>query len=590
MTFNAQNFCDSRSLSLGDFLRSGSYKIPEYQRDFAWDENQFYRLWQDIQSLIENNWTNLKITSEPKPHFFGAIVVESSGDVLNPECIVDGQQRIVCITILLSILHEFSNHIQDPSTRENLTSFIFQLICNSGEGAQRKSRILLGNEHEFFENFIIKKFTEFDRNKYWKTIPDTERNRIKNKIFECESFFRNKIKARYPHSDADYAENIKILYQTLIEYFVILKLTVKSPKVAYSIFETLNERGLELSQADLIKNEVMRLADIKGELKKAVKYWEEIVKALPDTDSAVTIFLRFQYLSKHGSCQAQDLFDKILNLLKPKDVINYLEELKIESKLYSKLLQSSADNTWNDKINKALDDINVLNISHSYPLLLSGSIRFGNDESSFEKMVLTTRNFCFRFLTIGKKGVANLETHIGNSARMLRNESNDLNEVLKSVVEHDSDTSFKENFALFQTNKTKIVFFIIKEIEDHLAKGQGITVLQHSPSQHIEHIMPKNPGQWWNHVQNDERYENYLWKLGNLLILEKDINKEIKNLDYGKKYKNTSNLGYSNSKLKLPAATTQFLDTKGKWNFDSIIKRQKYLAKKYACNVWPLNI
>lgn len=41
MTFNVQNFCDSRSLSLGEFLRSGSYKVPEYQRDFAWDENGF---------------------------------------------------------------------------------------------------------------------------------------------------------------------------------------------------------------------------------------------------------------------------------------------------------------------------------------------------------------------------------------------------------------------------------------------------------------------------------------------------------------------------------------------------------------------
>jgi len=591
MPFNAQNFCDPRSLSLGEFLRSDrGYKIPDYQRDFAWGEDQFNRLWQDIQTFIENNCIKFKISKDPKPHFFGAIVVEYSDEFPNPENIVDGQQRIVCITILLSVLHEFADHIQGLFKRENLTGFIFHLICKSGEGAQRRGRIILGSEHEFFENFIIRKLTKSDRERYWEAIPGIERTRIRKKIFECEKFFRDQISSNYPSSDSNFAKNIEILYQAINDYFVILKLTLKKPSDAYSIFETLNERGLELSQADLIKNEVIKLADVKGELSKAVKCWDEIVKILPDTDSAVTIFLRFQYLSKYGPFQAQDLFDKISNLLNEKDVIDYLEEIKIESKLYSKLLQPYADNPWNEKINKSLEDINTLNISHSYPLLLSGCMRFGNDEPKFEKIVLATRDFCFRFLTIGKKGVANLETHIGNAARRLRNESEDLTEILSYLKDQDSDGSFKENFELFQTNKTKINFYILKEIEDFLSQGQGVTILHHSPSQHIEHIMPKNPGQWWNHVQNDEQYENYLWRVGNLLVLEKDINKNIKNLDFANKNENKQNLGYKNSVLKLPIKTNQFLNSDRKWNFESINKRQKDLAKNYACKVWPLKI
>jgi hypothetical protein len=102
--------------------------------------------------------------------------------------------------------------------------------------------------------------------------------------------------------------------------------------------------------------------------------------------------------------------------------------------------------------------------------------------------------------------------------------------------------------------------------------------------------MPKKPTkEEWPHIDpQSPEYKNYLWRIGNLLILEGTINRHIKNKGFDKKSTNPTSKDYSSSKMSLPKSIGDYLDDDGKWSPVSIEQRQNHLAEKYACAVWPL--
>ena len=131
-------------------------------------------------------------------------------------------------------------------------------------------------------------------------------------------------------------------------------------------------------------------------------------------------------------------------------------------------------------------------------------------------------------------------------------------------------------------------FYIVEMIENYLTSQAGVTVAPQSVSQHLEHIMPKKPNSTdWQHVFNDPEYEEHVNKIGNLLVLEADINRHIKNKGLSYKTNNAENKDYTNSKMRMPADVSNFLDN-GNWSFNSIDNRQEKIVDDYAVLVWPL--
>jgi len=229
-----------------------------------------------------------------------------------------------------------------------------------------------------------------------------------------------------------------------------------------------------------------------------------------------------------------------------------------------------------------LELVSPLNIKYSIPLLLAAGTRFRNEPDSFGKMAKVVRDFCFRFFTVGNASVGSLEKVIGEASRTLRERDRNPRDTVKFLREYSSDSIFIENFSEVTFKTSKLGFYVIEKIENALSKNAGVNLYRQSPAQHLEHIMPKRPGQYWEYVKGDERYEDYLNRLGNFLVLEADINKKIKNkeFDFKQKY-------YKGSRMKLPHQVEEFCQG-DRWTFESIVNRQKELAENYACQIWPL--
>ena len=583
-----ESWFSPRSSTVEYLLDKFRYEIPVYQRDYSWEEDQVEALWVDVINQIEKNYTNGQKNPEQIPHFFGAIVLETIPDEINKCIIIDGQQRLVTVSLLCSTLIEFILRIDDDQKKSTLISTVLPKYALRGEGNNRLPRIQLGNEHNFYKEFIVEKDTFVEKEKVFNELSTRQKTPVIQRLYNNAKYFNDKVSGYLSGPDDTYLTKISSMIDVLFSTFVNLQIVVENQGAAYTIFETLNERGLDLAPADLIKNEALRLSEQQGKLVESNELWREMVSALPDGKDPITGYLRYQYSSKHSSVEPKELYYKISDYLRnlKTPVVGYMKEVREESEYYANLHEP--DISWTEKTRNALMDIKSLKITHAYPLLIAASVKYSTDNQKYERIVCAVRDFCFRFFTISRNRVSKLELIIGEVARKLRAGKYSLDDAIKALKKESSDKVFTEDFENYIARDTKIAFFVLKNIEDHLAGGQGVTVLPHSPNQHIEHVMPKKPGLEWGHVSDNELYEKYVNRLGNLLVLEKDINKHINNKGYDYKINNIQQKDYQNSVLKLPKETSNYLND-GLWNLESIKKRQQKIVKEYALLLWPLS-
>lgn len=342
----------------------------------------------------------------------------------------------------------------------------------------------------------------------------------------------------------------------------------------------------------MIKNELFKSADpIHRDTIK--EQWDKISETLDTED--LTEYIRFQYSSKISNVTPAKLFEEIKKYISATNSLTYLNTLVSEVDWFAKITLCDTTNI-DSELKDLLKSFKTLDVTHCYPLLLSAAICYKNDIDTFKQIVKGTLTFCFRYFTIGKATVANLENEIGNLSRLLRKINNinpsyqppekysnitSINEILLYMHSLTSDSTFIRKFAEFSTSSNSLAFYIIYNLE--CALKTGVVPLPHSPNQHIEHIMPKTPSKArnrlheWSHVKNLPEYKDYTIRLGNMIILESDINLKVKNKDY--LFKKTE---YTTSGLYYPDYISR---TYPHWDFSTIENRQAQMAQT-AISVW----
>jgi uncharacterized protein with ParB-like and HNH nuclease domain len=580
------------------FMKNLSLLIPEYQRNFSWGEDKLEEIWIDIISTEKNNFNGYDLISESsqQPHFLGAVVTEKHSGVINYEEVIDGQQRLITLTILLAVLCDFIEKISDAQVRQSLLMNVSQLIRNynsSGLGIGNiTGRVRLNQENDFFMNHVLLPVNTTARAISLSSINNP--SQIQLRIINTIKFFNNKLENHLGlSSQSDYVQKVDRFRITVVNLLTVLHVSVKKEDLAYTIFETLNTRGLDLTQADLIKNKIFKLGANDQDKKDIMNRWNETqAYFVYDTDpQAITKYIRYLYASYVSEAKLTSLHKTISKYLTdtPSSVTIFSSQMKSEAAIYVAIKESSTGNLTTDNL---LNEItNILEVTMSYPLLLSGAITFGLNSPEFAKLVKAVRDFCFRYFTISSLGtVAKIEQIMGKTARNLR-VNKDLSSAISELQTISADQVFKDEFKIYQARDSALAFYIIYQIELYLSKGSGIAPLPQSPRQHLEHIMPKNPdnnSNDWVHVIKNERYQSFVNRVGNHLILEASINSSIKNKSYDYKVGSIPSTGktYLDSKLILPHQTGTYLKN-GLWDLESIEERQEDLAD-LAVDVWSL--
>jgi len=540
---------------IGNLIKEKKLFVPPYQRSFAWQELQVSQLFEDIENNISE-----------EEYFLGTIVLSKKED--NKLEIIDGQQRIATIVIFFSVLKDF---LDDEKAKQKIQSdYLSEYDIREKENIPKL--VLNLEDKEFFKKFVI----DSDHN-YIGT--KESHKRIKNAFNIAEK----KIKKLLDKNNND----INILYDWesfIKEKLKVVVIIVPNDANAFTIFETLNDRGLELAQIDLLKNYLYSKAGSRR-VEEAQNSWLELITKIEDESLTLT-YIKHYWASLNGFIRVKnkELYNEIKNKKRTStEVIAFINNLKNDVDIYKAILNHNAL-FWNDYDNKCKEYIETLNyfgLEQYRPLLMSILRKFSKDEIT--KSLKLILSWLVRNLITGSLGGGTLEQTYASKAKEVSDgnikNTRELKEALKKLVPNDNE--FKEKFEIATVSKHKLARYYLSAIENYKRGGENPELLVNTnpDSVNLEHILPEKPeDNWPNFTEEDVR--TYVKRIGNLTLMKTKENNEFKSSPFDVKKEK-----YRESELWI----TNSLADYNEWNVENIQQRQKDLSK-LAIKTWSIEI
>ncbi|MEM3402239.1 MAG: DUF262 domain-containing HNH endonuclease family protein [Candidatus Hadarchaeales archaeon] len=533
---------EARVQRISDLLRV-QYRVPPFQRPYAWKEEQYTQFWDDIYSAFKGE--------EPE-YFLGAMVFKDEGKSLRS--IIDGQQRLWTITLTLIALRDVLKERNLEDKAKKISEYI-EIEKLTGE-----KMIIFQPPEGRFETQYLQYLREGKGSEF---TPIRRRGRPqKNILKELYQFMKDKfsrIENKELFAFADF----------LTEKVVCVAVVVGQGSDPFTIFEVLNTRGVELSVADLVKNKLLALAERSRKQRDMESIWAAIEKTLRENGIDISKFLRHFWLSNFGVVTQRKLYGEIVRYLETKkDPFQFARDLQKEADFYVELLYPAMEDPYgNDLI-----DFREMGISQHLPLMLSAKSK----NIDLESVINLCDTIAVRYLIVGEGNPNLLERKYSEWAIELRKSKN-VDKTLAQIKEEakkmcPSDMEFQKNFELLTELSTPVAKHLLRKIEEYIA---GRTAAREKPvgriEVEIEHVMPKKPSRDWpNHD------EKVVKMLGNLTLIGREYNRRVKNDGFQTK---------RNEFKKSAFEITKSLWNYKKWGKKEIQRRQIKFAT-FAPKIW----
>jgi len=362
---------------------------------------------------------------------------------------------------------------------------------------------------------------------------------------------------------------------------IAVRLTVPNEANAFRVFETLNDRGLDLSAADLLKNYLFGLAyDISPQLLQQIEHrWSQLTHELTEVNEAE--FLKVYWTSRHGRTQVDDILADARKRVKSGDEAVTLSIDLLEGAEHYVALESADDPVWvpySLQTRERMRALKLLGSKQVRPVILSALKRFEPPE--MEKLIALLETIIVRYQLIGGERTGALEIQSAKLAESIWNGSvrtaAEAKAAMASVYPGDAD--FHAAFAVKDGLSNQKATYILRAIENNERQarlGPEAKALDAGRALTLEHVLPKGGGAAWDEVDRNILEECTL-RLGNLCLLTEARNREAERGSFEEKKKL-----YAVSEL----FTTRRIAEFEQWDRQSIHQHQHWLCSK-AVTVW----
>ena len=501
-------FMEVREVKIGDLFSDGkkTYKVPIYQRPYAWKDDQWNDLFEDLINLPSDD-----------NHFLGSVVLVTES-LKNPNSynVVDGQQRLTTLFIWLSAIRDMVEERGDIALANFITkSYLFVNDFKDGEVLDIP-KLQLG---------------KLDNEEFLKVLHNGKKD-SEHSIYNCYNYFK-----QIPESGD--------IWEKILNNISIVLINAQDELNAFRLFETLNDRGLELSAADLIKNFIlMKVASNKVIFKNTIAEWDEMYENIREWEP-VKFIRRYVLSSYKGKISETRLYDELkkrINTYNNNEILSFVKKLNSASIIYKKINEANFDS---DKINIALKKLHLIEVSPSYVLLLKvfSDLNSGNYKNILEIIDLI-ETFHIRW------GVCGLST--SKLDQIYNSMCNGLSQIdkedyldyikeafSKEIMLNADDERFKRNFISkkFTPNEKRTKYILWK-----LSDPTGETNLNINNVQ-TEHIMPQKLSKEWkeelakdyNNEEIEALHNEKLNLIGNLTIIKTEWNQSMSNRPFESK-------------------------------------------------------
>ncbi|MCX8501371.1 MAG: DUF262 domain-containing HNH endonuclease family protein [Alphaproteobacteria bacterium] len=543
------------------------YKVPPFQRDYSWEEEQWDNLWQDLMAMIEG---------KERSHYLGYLVLQSTDD--RNFLIIDGQQRVTTLSlIVLAAMFNLSKLIKAGVNPENSQSRLNSLR-NIYIGFQDPVSLLTRPKLEL--NRANNQYYQNNLVELKEVLPMHHHSASAHVMRKAFLFYCEKIEKHTEMADdrsKAIAEFIELISDRL--FFTVMNLTDELN--AYVVFETLNARGVPLSATDMLKNYLFTVLYDEGrppeEFKKIEEDWSGI--SLRIQESKLLDFVRVHWNSRNSLVRKLDLYKTIRqNVTKTKHVFQLLSNMESDIDSYQ-YLQKPESSIWNEVCRNYAKILKVFKITQAHPAIIAARRVMGDQE--FERFLKLIVIVSFRYNVICGLNPNDLEKVYGQIRELCNRQSDnrttEILSFLKSIYPtHDQFVAaFKEKIFTVKNNRP-LVHYILKSLDDNRIDTEPAKAEEHCT---IEHIVPTHPaeGQWTAFDQSDLEY--FSSRIGNLLQLEELFNRDIGNREFLDK-----KAIYAKSKYRL---TREVAEKNSDWTVSHIEWRLNEMAK-HASQLWKI--
>jgi hypothetical protein len=551
---------------IANALAQRSLRVPLNQRSYAWTGDE-------VQTLLDDLY---RAFDEAEQIYFLGTIVLTRGPNRQWE-VADGQQRLATTSILVAAVRDYLLELGDVEGASKYQS-MYLLDYNPRAKDSTPKLYLNFQDHDYFLSTILK--PPKDRKEF--TGPSFNSHENLSMAFALAAMHVRKIVAAVP--DDEKAGRLYDWIDFLHESAKIIMIMVPGRVGnAFKMFETLNARGMEASQTDILKNYLFDLA--KDRLADVHPRWIQMLSTIEGLgeDGLLIKFVRHFWISQHGPTTERELGNSIEKSIKAeRQAVETVASLASNAADYVSILMPRDNPRWNDYNRIARDSLftisRELGGEQIRPLILAVARHFSvkEAEKAFKLMV----SWSVRFLIAGGGGGGVLDKNYGVRARDVSRggitTAKQLREIMIDVVPNDE--VFKKAFATASIRKTNLARYYLRAIELYLRDERQPQLLPNddTASVNLEHILPVTPSADWD-ISDDEA-SAYYRRLGNMVLLNARDNVDLGNKPFQEK----------RSILKAsPFLSTSEVAKQRTWGPKQIESRQTALSE-YAPEVWPI--
>ncbi|PDW60235.1 DUF262 and DUF1524 domain-containing protein [Helicobacter pylori] len=535
--------------------QNNQFVIPIYQRLYSWKKEQCEQLWDDIIKIGGNDKMN--------GHFIGSILYVLDGNTHsnNPLLIIDGQQRLTTITLLFIALRNHSSDevkILEKFSHKETESY----LINSDKDGDKKFRLIL---------------SESDKDTLLSLIDKDRRKPSEPSLKIMENF---KLFEEWIRKNTDKLETIFKGLEKLMIVWIALEKGKDDPQL---IFESMNSKGIELTQTDLIRNYIVMETEVEKQESFYNQYWRAMEEDFKQNETLFNRFVRHYLTIKTGKTPNEKRVYEAFKDYRKKKGIEIEDLLKDLQKYCGYFCQIAFKKEADKDLNKALSFLVDLEMDVIYPLLLELYSDYSDGVLSKQDFIpiiaLTESYLCRR--AVYRPGSGGLNKVFPSFTKKINKDQYRESikahflSLEKTTGKFPKDSEFRDSFITIDFYKFKKNKYFLERLENFDTKEPVDT-----QKCTIEHIMPQTLTEEWKRDLGENFqaiHDKYLHTIGNLTLT--GYNQEYSNNSFQEK--RDMEKGFKQSPLRL----NQSLKDLESFGEEEIEKRANDLVD-WALKIW----
>lgn len=472
---------NASSTTAGGLFSVGRFHVPEFQREYAWERDEVEEFFHDLSNALTD-----------ETYFLGLVIVTGEGQAKD---VVDGQQRLLTMTLLAAALHHEAKKYERRALAERLQSTFLKTIDFTTDAELPRLSLSSGADNATLRQILsspASNLPEIDDDDLSVSahLVDGYRliSRLLNQDLSTDPFKRL-------GTWADFITN-KLYFAVFVH---------PDPASAYRVFEVINTRGKELTTADLLKSYVLSQTSAE---RRSARYaqWQTIAQSFAGNKSSSFVqFIRHVVTTVRGHVQPRDLYDVLTGrgggvkgAMSPDELLSLLEHYL---PIYAQADDPTLDGPANSEQLAVFSVLSALNVVSVRPILLAMAETPNATEGMHELLRLVVQR-----VVVGTLGTGNVERRFGQVAQRIVSEKR-WEEALASLSDlRQSREDFRLRVASRSLNRN-----VLKVIRSSVIQGTITPNLEG----YMYLIAPRN-GDW--SIEDHDRATYWVSTIGNSFL------------------------------------------------------------------------